>query len=103
MESVVEEVLARTDGQRVAVIRLEIGELAGVTFDAMRFSFDVCTAGTPLEGAALDIVRIAGRARCNWCGSEQPMPSYGAPCTCGSFDRELLCGDELRVKEAEVE
>jgi hydrogenase nickel incorporation protein HypA/HybF len=103
MESVVEEVLARTGNRRVALVRLEIGELAGVMADAMRFSFDVCTAGTRLEGAVLDIVSIAGRARCNQCGNEQPMPAYGLPCTCGSFDRALLSGDELRVKEAEVE
>jgi hydrogenase nickel incorporation protein HypA/HybF len=102
MESVVETVLEQIGEQRVAVVRLEIGELAGVAADALAFGFDVCARGTRIEGAVLDIVEIAGRARCHSCHTVQPYPSYGAPCPCGSFDRELVNGDELRLKEVEV-
>ncbi len=102
MESVVDAVIDQIGDARVAVVRLEVGELAGVAVDAMRFSFDVCVRGTVLEGAALEIVEIAGRARCRSCGAELRLRSFGAPCDCGSFDRELVSGDELRLLDVEV-
>lgn len=102
MESVVEAVVDRLGDQRVAVVRLEIGKLAGVVVDAMRFSFDVCVQGTPLAGAELDIVEVAGLARCRACGLEQATSSFAAACECGSFDRELVRGTELRLVEVEV-
>ena len=50
-------------------VRLEIGQLAAVMPDAMRFCFDVCARNTVLEGAALEIVEIPGRALCDDCGA----------------------------------
>ena len=102
MESVVDAVVEQVGDERVIAVRLEIGELAGVMVDALRFCFEVCTRGTALDGAALDIVSIPARARCRGCGGEHPAASLGAPCPCGSFDRELVAGDEMRLKEVEV-
>jgi hydrogenase nickel incorporation protein HypA/HybF len=101
MEGIVAHVLDRVDAV-VARVTLEIGELAGIDIDALRFCFDVCTADTPLAGAELDIRRVTGRARCRTCGSEQATRSLTAACACGSFDRELIAGGELRLKEVEV-
>lgn len=101
MESVVDTIVERV-ADPVAVVRLEIGELAGVDVDALRFCFGVCTQATTLAGAELDIVMVPARARCHACGNEQALRSLAAPCTCGSFDRELVAGDELRLKEVEV-
>lgn len=102
MESMVEAVVDRTAHERVAVVRLAIGALAGVDVDALRFCFEVCTSGTMLAGAELDIRTIEARARCRSCGAEHVPRSLAAPCPCGSFDRELLAGDELRLVEVEV-
>jgi hydrogenase nickel incorporation protein HypA/HybF len=102
MESVVDAVVEQTDGGRIAVVRLEIGELAGVAIDALRFCFDVCAKGTPLDGAALDVVAIGGRAKCRACGSEHAVNRLGVPCACGSFDQQLVAGTELRLKEVEM-
>ena len=41
----------------------------GVMPDAIRFCFDVVAQGSALDGAALDIVEIPGRARCRDCGA----------------------------------
>ena len=102
MESVVDAVVAQTDGRRVTLVRLEIGALAGVAIDALRFCFDVSTEATPLAGATLDIIEVPARARCRTCGSEAAIRAFATPCTCGSFDRALVCGDELRLTEVEV-
>ena len=45
---------------RVTSVRLQIGAGAGVVVDALRFCFDVCTRGTPLEDATLEIDSTAG-------------------------------------------
>ncbi|HVV82454.1 MAG TPA: hydrogenase maturation nickel metallochaperone HypA [Kofleriaceae bacterium] len=102
MECLVETVLDHTAGSQVRVIHLEIGELAGVDVAALRFSFGVCVEGTPLAGSELDIVRIPGRARCRTCGHEERAASLAAACRCGSFDRALTSGDELRLANVEV-
>jgi hydrogenase nickel incorporation protein HypA/HybF len=102
MESVVDAITEQVGDVKVAIVHLEIGELAGVDLDALQFCFDVCCRGTDLDGAELAIARIRGRARCRTCGIEGPMPHLGAPCRCGSFDRELTAGDELRLKDVEV-
>ncbi len=102
MEGVVETIADQLGDEHVAMVRLEIGELAGVDLDALRFCFDVCTRGTLLEGSELAILTIAGRARCRSCGAEQAMRALASACTCGSFDRELVAGAELRLKDVEV-
>ena len=43
---------------RVTRVCLEIGHLAGVEVEAMRFGFDVVTAGSLAAGARLDIERV---------------------------------------------
>ena len=101
MESVVEMVLERV-ATPVALVRLEIGELAGVDVEALRFCFGICTEDTTLAKATLEIVRVGGRARCQLCGVEQAIHSLATPCTCGSFDRVLVAGHELKLKDVEV-
>ena len=101
IEGVVDHVVERIDA-RVTRVCLEIGELAGVAVDALRFCFGVCTEATTLAGAELEIVRVPARARCETCGSEQPTRSLAAPCACGSFARVLVTGDELRLTHVEV-
>ena len=51
---------ARADGARVIRVRLEVGRLAAVLPDALRFCFDACANGTAVEGATLDIIETQG-------------------------------------------
>ncbi len=46
--------------QRVRRVTVEIGRLAAVLPDAIRFCFDECAAGTCVEGAALDFLQTEG-------------------------------------------
>lgn len=101
-QSIVEVCAERAEGARVRRVTLEIGELAAVMPEALRFCFDVCADGTPLKGARLEIIDIAGRGRCRACGAHVEMKDYLACCSCGSFDIECIAGEGLRVKEMEV-
>ncbi len=102
MQGVVDSVVEQVGTERVVLVRLAIGELAGVATDALRFCFEACTRDTTLANAELDIVAIPGRARCRACARVEPMRTLASPCSCGSFDRELVAGNELRLVEVEV-
>ena len=101
-ESVVQAIRDRLGDARVKRVRIEVGRLTAVVPDAMRFCFDVCTQGTPLEGAVLEIDEIAARARCNACGVESVLDGVVALCACGSADLDLLAGRELQIRQVEV-
>jgi len=91
-------------GRRVTSVTLEIGDLAGVVPEAVEFCFDACTRDTFMEGAALIIQRVPAMAFCPSCGAETPVRACFDPCpVCGGFGLDILTGEELRVKELEVE
>ena len=50
------------NGAPVRRVTLEIGKLAAILPESVRFCFDICTKGTLLEGARLEIVESAGAA-----------------------------------------
>jgi hydrogenase nickel incorporation protein HypA/HybF len=87
---------------RVTQVTLEVGKLAAVMPDALRFCFDCCAMGTPVEGAELEIIEIAGRARCRGCSAEQAVTQLFGRCACGGFDLEIVAGEELRIRQMEV-
>jgi hydrogenase nickel incorporation protein HypA/HybF len=103
MESVIDAVTERVHPARVACVRLMVGRLSGVVPQALRFCFDVCARGTALEGAALEIDEIPGRGLCRRCGRDVAMATFLDTCGCGSTEVDLVAGDELRVKEVEVQ
>jgi hydrogenase nickel incorporation protein HypA/HybF len=96
-QSVVDAVTERTGEAPVATVRVRVGRLAGIVPDAMRFCFDLVTAGTPLEGAVLEFEQPEGRGRCRACGEDFVLADPILLCSCGSADVEVLAGRELAV------
>lgn len=102
-QSMVELCENNAGGRRVLSVTMEIGELSGMVPDAVEFCFDACSRDTLLEGAQLIIERIPGRGRCH-CGVESPLQNYFDPCpACGGFGLTIISGEELRVRELEVD
>ncbi len=101
-ESVVASVLEHSGEGRVSVVRLRVGRLSGVVPDALSFCFELATAGTPLEGATLEIVEEHGRAHCRTCSTDFDLDDAFLLCACGSADVELLSGRELSVTSVEL-
>jgi hydrogenase nickel incorporation protein HypA/HybF len=102
MESVIEAVCERVPDGKVVRLRLEIGQLAAVEPDALRFCFEVCSAGSVLDGAALEIIEIAASGWCRACQREVEAEGPVPLCPCGSADVEWQAGQELRIKDVEV-
>jgi len=101
-QSVVDAVTQRTGQSRVSCVRLRVGRLSGVVPDSMRFCFDLVTAGTPLEGADLDIEQPEGRGHCRSCGDDLVLVDLILLCRCGSADVEVVAGRELAVASVEM-
>lgn len=89
---------------RVTRLWLEIGPLAMVEVESLRFCFGAVCRGTLADQALLEIMSPQPRARCVQCGVEQAVTSrFDACCECGSYRLHLLQGDEMRIHELEVE
>jgi hydrogenase nickel incorporation protein HypA/HybF len=96
---------ARAEGYaRVKVVWLEIGQLAGVETESLRFCFDVVARDSIARDARLEIIETAGLGWCMECACNRVVTSRYEPCPdCGSFRMEVTGGDEMRVRELEVE
>jgi hydrogenase nickel incorporation protein HypA/HybF len=89
---------------RVKTVRLEIGALAGVEIDAMRFGFDVVMKGSLADGARLDIIEVPGSAWCLQCMKTVPVKQrYDACIDCGSYQLQVTGGEEMKIKQLEVD
>jgi hydrogenase nickel incorporation protein HypA/HybF len=87
----------------VKAVWLEIGALAQVEVDALRFCFDAVTRGTLAEGARLEIVATPGAAWCMPCGERVAIERIGDPCPhCGSHQLQVVQGEAMRVREIEI-
>jgi hydrogenase nickel incorporation protein HypA/HybF len=99
------EQAARAQGfTRVKAVWLEIGALAQVEPDAIRFCFDAVTRDSIAQGARLEIVATPGSAWCMQCGQSVPVRALYDDCPrCGSRHLQVTGGQEMRVTELEVE
>ncbi len=102
-QNIVAIVAENAKGTKVQRVILEIGKLTAIMPDAIRFCFDVCCQGTIVEGAELEIIEIPGLAICRRCGGEVPLEQPFGICGCGSRDLEIIAGEELKIKEMEIE
>ncbi|HEY1461360.1 MAG TPA: hydrogenase maturation nickel metallochaperone HypA [Casimicrobiaceae bacterium] len=99
------ESTARQHGSgRVSAVCLEIGRLSHVEPEALRFSFDVVTRDSIADGARLEILTTDGTAWCMRCSDSVGLQRLGDPCPCcGSYQLQVTGGDEMRVKDIEIQ
>ena len=89
---------------RVKKLWLEIGDLAFVEIDALKFCYDMVVKNTVAHDSELVIEQIAAVAECQACSASMPVKTkYDACITCGSYELEVTEGDQMKIKEVEVE
>jgi len=85
---------------------VEVGSLEHLDETVMQTAWDAVIMDKPLEGAKLDVERIAVRVRCRSCATEYApeVQSYLACPDCGEARPEVLAGwgVTLRTLEADV-
>lgn len=89
---------------RVKTVRVQMGAMSCAAPEAMDFCFRVVTRGTLAHGARLELVREPGAAWCMVCGDTVAINErYDACPQCGGYELQVTGGDELKLKDLEVE
>ena len=103
MLRIIEESAKAQGYTRVRTVILEIGKLAGVEVEALRFAFDAVTVGSITEGATLEIEEPQGLGWCLECEQESPIETLYDPCPlCGTVPLNITGGTQMRVKALDV-
>ena len=103
--NLIEAVEQRLESQpgHVAAIHVRVGELAGVSTEALDFAFQCLSAGTPLAGARLVFDVIPLTMVCGACGRTSPVEDLVFRCpACGSESTRVSTGRELEVRALDL-
>jgi hydrogenase nickel incorporation protein HypA/HybF len=91
-------------GRPVHAVYVKVGQLRQVVPEALLFSFDLAAAGTPVDGARLEIEHVPARGLCHACGREGELRAFPLACAaCGGLDVALTRGEELQVDSLELD
>ena len=102
--SILEEQARTQHFRRVGTVWLEIGELSCVEPEALRFCFGVVSSGTLAADADLQIIRTPGQGWCMTCSRTVPVwQRYDACPECGGYQVQVTAGEEMRIRELEVD
>lgn len=100
----IEETAARDGITTVHAVQLRVGALSGIAPDALRFSWELASAGTVAENSTLEIEDVALAVHCDRCGEErEPGAAAGLVCpVCGTVCPTIVRGRELQLVALEV-
>lgn len=88
--------------KRVTLIRLGLGEMAGIEPDSIRLCFESASRDTIAQGAELVFRPIETQIRCRHCGAVFTQP--GEPCPqCQQLNLEVLSGQDFYLESIEGE
>ena len=100
---IMEKEAASGNFHRVHSVSLEVGALAGVERDALRFGFQAVARGTVADGAVLRILDALALAQCPSCGWRSSLSQPVGLCPACDGLLNVSGGRELRITEMEVE
>jgi hydrogenase nickel incorporation protein HypA/HybF len=87
----------------IRLVRVRVGQMAGIVPDSLDFCFGAIVDGTPLSGARLDIEETVVRCHCEGCDEVFAVEGAAFLCPrCGSGDIKVISGTELQVVEIEL-
>jgi len=96
-----QHIAAENEADEVYEIVLQIGELSACIPMYMQHYFPMLTENKPkLKNAKLTVEVIPGIVRCLDCGTEYDLLEQEGYCpACRSFDKMVVSGKELVIKE----
>ena len=95
---------AQNDGaSSISMIELDVGRLAGVMVDSLKFCFESVCKGTSAENSKLVVNEVLGIGQCKRCNIEFEIDSFMALCPqCESYEVEIKQGRELKLRAVTV-
>lgn len=104
VRGIVEDAASGQAFRRVRTLVLEIGDLAAVEVDALRFCLEVVLRGTVADGALIEVQRVPGRGWCEQCAATVDIAQLFDACPrCGGYRVSATEGTGMRVKALEVD
>ena len=105
------EIAKKQAATKVVAVRLRVGKLRLISLDQLRFSYEILSKGTLLEGSRLAIEETPGFARCPNCGFAREfetgdmlfhfaLPSMKCP-KCAT-DLKIEGGDECLITQVRM-
>ena len=99
-----EEEARKANASSISRIEVEIGTMAGVELEALKFCWDSAIRGTMANQAELVIHPVKGEAHCLDCRKDFSIEHLFATCPhCNSFRYRVSKGKELRVSSLMVD
>ena len=93
----------KMDARRIVKIEIVLGDLSGVMYESLMFSFETAVKGTMLANAEIVVERVTGRGICRSCGCEYELVTlYGDCPSCGSAALRIIQGKEFRLKSISI-
>jgi len=90
--------------KRITKITLVVGEKSGFLSDSIEMYFKIIAEGTPVEGAALEILSVKPLLNCPNCSELFARKPYSFACPkCGQDGNPTEIGKEFYVKNIEIE
>ena len=87
----------------MVTVFLEIGKLAAIEPEALRFCWEEAALESIAEGSRLEITEIPGIAWCPACLQMVEIDSFLDPCPrCGAFSLEVRSGTTMRIGAIEI-
>jgi hydrogenase nickel incorporation protein HypA/HybF len=87
----------------VKLVKIRVGQMAGVVPDSLDFCFEAIVKDTPLGNARLDIEAVPLQSECKVCHEVFAVEGACFVCPhCGGGEIRLISGTELQVVEIEV-
>lgn len=98
---IVEETAIEQNIEKISVIVLQIGELSSVVPQYVEEYFPIIVDMKQMfKDTKLEIEAIPGIVKCQKCKTEFNVVEQKGYCPkCGSFDKEIISGEEFFIKE----
>ena len=98
------EAAAAEGATRVLEVEIEVGSLAGVLADSLRFCLESAGPAGGLAEASFKIVETTAAGTCLACGARFAAASFHICCpACDSVDVSLNGGRELKIRSLTIE
>ena len=88
----------------ITLIRIKVGEFAGVNQSALEFAFDNFSQGTMAEKASLKITSSPLLGKCRKCNEVFKIKKDNFKCSkCDSLEIDIISGEDLFIEDIEIE
>jgi len=101
---IVNNSISENEGSKVKFVYLKVGKLGNVVTDSLNFGYNILVKDTELKNSSLVIDNIPITIECENCNAISTLEDLIFICpNCSSPKVKLISGDELQIKEIELE